>query len=134
MVTWTFMKKLFHNFPSCILPSFSQNASRLLLPKRLWKCASTISFPKYKQKVVLLVIYLFHYDSSKSTFFMLNMAFDVVLSTVLTNKLQFLKRKDCKNILLFAQPVCFDLHLFNKKLIFHHHGDNSNSVLTSCVL
>ena len=45
--------------------------SRLLFPKRLWKWASTISFRKYKRKVVLLVIYLFNYDSSKSTFFML---------------------------------------------------------------
>ena len=31
-----------------------------------------VSFRKYKRKVVLLVIYLFNYDSSKSTFFMLN--------------------------------------------------------------
>ena len=68
--------------PSCILPLFSKNASRLLLPKRLLKCASKISFWKYKQKVVLLVIYLFNYDSSKSTSFMLNVAFDFVLSTV----------------------------------------------------
>ena len=29
------------------------------------------TFRKYKQKVVLLVIYLFNYDSSKSTSFML---------------------------------------------------------------
>ena len=63
------------------LPSFSQIASRLLFPKRLWKCASTISFRKFKRKVVLLVIYLFNYDSSKPTFFMLNMVFDVLLST-----------------------------------------------------
>ena len=34
---------------------FSQNTSRLLLPKRLWKCESTqFSFRKYKRKVVLL--------------------------------------------------------------------------------
>ena len=46
--------------------------------------ASIISFRrKYKQKVVLLVIYLFNYDSSKSTSFMLNVAFDFVLSTVI---------------------------------------------------
>ena len=32
--------------------------------------------------VVFLVIYLFNYDSSKSNFFMLNVAFDVLLSTV----------------------------------------------------
>ena len=35
-----------------------------------------------KRKVMLLVIYLFNYDSSKSTFFMLNIAFDVLSSTV----------------------------------------------------
>ena len=53
--------------------------TRLLFSKRLWKFTSTISFRKYKGKVV---IYLFNYDSSKSTFFMLNMAFDVFLGTV----------------------------------------------------
>ena len=42
----------------------------------------TISFRKYKQNVVLLAIYPFNYDSCKSTFFMLNKAFDVLLSTV----------------------------------------------------
>ena len=78
-------KNSFTHSPSCILPSFSKNTSRLLLPKSLWKCASTISFRKYKWKVVLLVIYLFNYDSSKSTLFMLNMEFDVLL----WNKLEF---------------------------------------------
>ena len=68
--------------PSWTLPLFSTNASRLLLPKSLLKCASKISSWKYKQKVVLLVIYKFNYDLSKSTSFMLNMAFDFVLSTV----------------------------------------------------
>ena len=34
--------------PSCILPSFSKNTSRLLLPKSLWKCASTVTFREYK--------------------------------------------------------------------------------------
>ena len=69
--------------PSCISPSFSKNASRLLLPQRLLKCANKISFRRYKQKVGLLVIYMFNYDSSKLTSFMLNVAFDFVLSTVL---------------------------------------------------
>ena len=45
-------KKHFHT-SSYFLPSFSQNASRLLLSKRLWKCMSTILFRKYKRKVVL---------------------------------------------------------------------------------
>ena len=56
--------------------------SRLVLPKKLWKCTRTISFRQYKRKVVFLVIYLFNYDSSKSAFFMLNMTFDVLLSIV----------------------------------------------------
>ena len=53
-------KNSFTHTPSCTLRSFSQNSSfsqntsRLLLPKRFWKCASTISFRKYKRKVVLL--------------------------------------------------------------------------------
>ena len=66
----------------CILPSLSKNASRFLLPKRLLKCARKISFRKYKQEVVLYVIYLFNYDSSKSTSFMMNVEFDFVFSTV----------------------------------------------------
>ena len=60
-----------------LLPSFSKNASWLLLPKRLWKCASKFFFRKYKQKVVLLVIYLFNYNSFKLTSSMLNVTFDV---------------------------------------------------------
>ena len=36
----------------------------------------------FQRKVVLLVIYLLNHDSSKSTIFMLNMAFDVLLSAV----------------------------------------------------
>ena len=36
----------------------------------------------FQRKVVLLVIYLFNHDSSKSTIFILNMAFDVLLSAV----------------------------------------------------
>ena len=39
-------------------------------------------FREYMQKVVLLVIYLVDYNSSKSTFFMMNMAFDVLLNIV----------------------------------------------------
>ena len=79
---WNFQKNSFVHSPSSILPSFSQNASRLLLQKRLWKYASTVSFRKYKREVVSLVINLFSYDSSTSTFFMLNMAFDIFWSTV----------------------------------------------------
>ena len=76
-------KNSFTNPPSCILPSFSKNASRLPFPKRLLKCASKSAFfRKYKQNVVLLVTYLLNYDSSKSTSFMLHVAFGFVLSMV----------------------------------------------------
>ena len=36
----------------------------------------------FQKKVVLLVIYLLNHDPSKSTFFLSNIAFDVLLSTV----------------------------------------------------
>ena len=71
-------KNSFTHPPSCILPSFSQNASRLLLPKRFCKCVSTISFRKYKRKVVLLVIYLLNNNSSKWTFLHVEYRIDVV--------------------------------------------------------
>ena len=67
--------------PSCILPSFPQNASQLLSKEALKVCEH-ISFREYKWKVVLLVIYLFNDDLSKSTFLMLNMAFNVLFRTV----------------------------------------------------
>ena len=46
---------------------------------------------------------------------MLNMVFDVLLSTVFVKQigiLRFLQRKDYKNISLFA--LCFDMYLFMK--------------------
>ena len=64
-----------HYRPSYFLPSIFHNTSLLFLPKRLWKWASKISFGKYKRKVVLLVIYLLHYDSSKSTLFIWHLEF-----------------------------------------------------------
>ena len=78
-------KDSFTHPPSYILPSFSQNASQLVLPKRLWKFESRISFWKCKRKVVLLVIYLFSYDSSKSIFFICwIMAFNVLVRFLLS--------------------------------------------------
>ena len=43
---------------------------------KMWGC----NF--FQWKVLLLVIYLFNHDSSESTIFMLNMAFDVLLNAV----------------------------------------------------
>ena len=83
-------KNLFQTSSFMYFALFSQNASQMRLLKRLWKCASKIlSFRKYKQKVVLLALYLSNYDSFKPTFFMLNMASDVALVRVLSNKLEF---------------------------------------------
>ena len=98
MPTCKFLKKSSLIHPtSCTLLSFSQNASRLLLPKRLWKWANR----KYTWKVVLLVIYLFNYNLSKSDLNMWNMAFDVVLSTVFVNKLEFFIYWNTKTTLFF---------------------------------
>ena len=43
-------KNSFANPPSCILPSFSKNASRLLLPKRLSKVCKQLFFQKKRAK------------------------------------------------------------------------------------
>ena len=55
----------------------------------------------FQRKVVLLVIYLFNHDSSKSTIFMLNMAFDVLLSAVFVKYSKLDSLVSC-NINLFA--------------------------------
>ena len=66
---------------------------------------STISFRKYKQKVVLLLIYLSNYDSSKSTFSMLNIAWYLTLSSVgfLSNKLPFFV--SCNTFFFFVMYI-----------------------------
>ena len=102
--------------------------SRLLFLKRLWKWASTISFMKYKQKVVLLVIYLFNYDSSKSTFFMLSMLFDVlVLTFVLFLLYKFEFFLSCNSIIsgTFFFLLCVFSCKFFKNVIVLRHGDNN---------
>ena len=73
----------------------------------------------FQRKVVLLVIYLFNHDSSKSTIFMLNMSFDVLLSTVFVKLESFVSW----NIKHFA--LCFDIYFFLLKLIILTHGHNS---------
>ena len=60
-------------------------------------------------KVVFLVIYLFSHDSSKSTIFMLNVAFDVLLSAGFVKSSKSKSFVSC-NIKLFA--LCFDMYFF----------------------
>ena len=60
----------------------------------------------------LLVIYLFNYNSSKSTFSMSKMQLDVFLSTVFIKLIKnhsFLAMQNYKNILFFAHALCFDI-------------------------
>ena len=61
---------------------------------------------------MLLVINLFNYDLSKSTFLILSTALDVVFSTVFIKSMEiirFLQYKDCKTIFVSAQLVSFDM-------------------------
>ena len=87
----------------------SKNASRLLLPKRLLKVCEQIFFRINEQRV-LLVTYLLNYDSSKSTSFMLNMAFGFVLSTVFVKQIGIycntLQRLQKRSSFL---SLCFDM-------------------------
>ena len=69
----------------------------------------------FQRKVVLLVIYLFNHDSSKSTIFMLNMAFDVLLSAVFAKDGKLESFVSC-NLKLFA--LCYDMYFFIKTLLF----------------
>ena len=109
-------KRLLHgcfpvNFVKFLRTSFLQNPSGRLLFK-------------YKQKAMSLVIYLFNYGSSKSTFFMLNMAFDVILSTIfvkIVGILRFLPYKEYKKILLLALCILI-CTFFDKNLTVLHPG------------
>ena len=66
----------------------------------------------FQQKVVLLVIYLFNHDSSKSTIVMLNMAFEVLLSAVFVKYSKLESFVSC-NVKLFA--LCFNMYFFLSK-------------------
>ena len=63
----------------------------------------------YQRKVVLLVIYLFNHDSSKSTIFMLNMANDVLLSAAFVKYSKLESIVSC-NIKFFV--LGFDMYFF----------------------
>ena len=64
----------------------------------------------FQRKLALLVIYLFSHDSSKSTTFMLNMAFDILLSAVFVKYSKSGSFVSC--IKLFA--LCFHMYFFIK--------------------
>ena len=98
-----------------------------------WKFLRTPFLKEHLRKLLLLfVIYLFNYDSSKSTFFMLNMAFCVLLSTVLVKWITILRflffvSFSCKIKLQEHRSFCSVLSyvLFCKNLIGLRHDDNN---------
>ena len=93
---------------------------------RLWKCASAISFRKYKRKVVLLSIYLFNYNSSNSTFFIWIWHLTLSWIQYLSNKLEFFVFCNTKiTRTFFFLPCMFWYVFFYKNLIVLYHGDNT---------
>ena len=74
----------------------------------------------------LLVIYLFNYNSSKSTpCWRCNWTFSWV--QFLSNKLKLIRFLRCKitRTSFFLLILCFDMYFFYKNLIVLHHGDNN---------
>ena len=63
----------------------------------------------FQRKVVLLIVYLFNHHSSKSTIFMLNMPFDVLLRVVFVKYSKLESFVSC-NIKLF--DLYFDMYFF----------------------
>ena len=74
---------------------------------------------------VLLVIYLFNYSSSRSTFFMLNVAFDFVLVWFSSSKLEFMAIQRLQKHSFFLNCIFWYVVPFNKKLIVLYHDDNT---------
>ena len=71
----------------------------------------------FQGKVVLLIIYLFNHDSSKSTIFMLNRTFVVLLSVVFLKEMESFV--SC-NIKLFA--LCFNISIKVMFIIIFYFG------------
>ena len=70
-------------------------------------------FQEMKQKVVLLAIYLFNYDSAKSTLFIgIWHSLEYSFCQINENSSFLAILRDYKNILLFA--LCFEMYFFIK--------------------
>ena len=74
-------KKLFYTSSFMYFFFIFSECIKIPSSAKVLKVIDIIFFKKWKRKVVLLVMYLFNYDSSKSTFFMLNMVLNVLLGT-----------------------------------------------------
>ena len=96
-------RKLFHTssfmyftfiFSGCITITSSEEGLRVC------------EYNFFQRKVVLLVIYLFSHDSSKSTIFMLNMTFDVLLSAVFVKYSKLESFISCNIKFLLCVLIC----------------------------
>ena len=87
MTTCNFRKKTLHTSFFVYFAFIFSECIKITSFEEVLKVCEHYSFRKYKWKVVLLLIYLFNHESSKSTFFMLNMTSDVLLSTPFTRTL-----------------------------------------------
>ena len=101
--------------------SFSEYTTITSFEEALKMCQHNF-FQKIKRKVVLLVIYLFNYDSSKSALFIWHLTFSWV--QLLSNKWEFFV--SCNTSRLQEHPsfcsVFWDV-LFYKNVIVLHHGE-----------
>ena len=98
-------KKLFH---TCSFMYFAFIFSECITVTSSEEDLKVCEYNFFQRKVILLVIYLFSRDSSKSTIFM-NMAFYVFLSAVFVKYSKLESFVSC-NIKVFA--LYFDMYLF----------------------
>ena len=99
-------KNSFTHRPSDVFCLFSQNTSRFLLPKRLWKCVSTISFSSVTYCNLPVQLRFIHLTFSWVQFFGI-LCF-----------LQYIKSQEHLSFCsVFLSHV-----LFYKNLIVLHHG------------
>ena len=101
--------------------SFSEYTTITSFEEALKMCQHNF-FQKIKRKVVLLVIYLFNYDSSKSALFIWHLTFSWV--QLLSNKWEFFV--SCNTSRLQEHPSSCSLFwdvLFYKNVIVLHHGE-----------
>ena len=118
-------KSSFTHPPSCILPSFSKNTSRLLLPKNLWKCASRISLRKYKRvtcnlpvQLKFLQVNFLHVEDAIESFLEYSF-YQVNWNSFVSCDVKLQEHPS------FCSCSVFWYVLFYKNLIVLHHGDNN---------
>ena len=116
-------KNSFTNPPSCILPSSSKNASRLLLPKSLWNCSRTTSFRKYNRIICNLHVQLrFLYVKFLHVEYAIGRSLEYSFCQINWNSFVFCNVKVTRTFFfLFWVLIC----TFYKNLIVIHHGDNN---------